>query len=79
VLGRCIWLDCAVAEDAPPVARLICMTDPSQESEPTQQTRPKKGEPIEIPVPKKGDVMSFLEKTAKTPDPERAEEEREKS
>jgi hypothetical protein len=37
---------------------------------PTQQTRPKKGEPIEIPVPKKADVMGFLEKTAKLPDPD---------
>lgn len=41
------------------------------DSEPTQKTRPKKGKPVEIPVPKKGDVMSFLEKAAKTPDPER--------
>jgi len=41
------------------------------EQEPTQQTKPKKGEPIEIPVPKKGDVMDFLEKTAKPPDPGR--------
>ena len=36
----------------------------------TQRTRPKKGEPIEIPVPKRGDVMAFLEKTAKLPDPD---------
>jgi hypothetical protein len=41
--------------------------------EPTQQTKPKKGRPIEIPVPKKGDVMDFLEKTARTPDPERSD------
>lgn len=39
----------------------------------TQQTQPKKGEPIEIPMPKKGDVMDFLEKAAKTPDPDRPE------
>jgi hypothetical protein len=38
--------------------------------EPTQQTQPKKGEPITIPVPKKGDVFDFLEKVARTPDPE---------
>jgi hypothetical protein len=38
--------------------------------EPTQKTQPKKGKPVEIPVPKKADVMSFLEKAAKTPDPE---------
>jgi hypothetical protein len=42
------------------------------DSEPTQQTQPKKGEPITIPVPKKGDVMDFLEKTAKLPDPDAA-------
>ena len=42
-------------------------TDP----EPTQQTRPKKGEPVTIPVPKKADVLDFLEKVAKTPDPDR--------
>ena len=48
----------------------IVMTD--HEPEPTQQTKPKKGEPIEIPVPKKRDVMDFLEKVAKTPDPERS-------
>jgi hypothetical protein len=47
---------------------------PEKPSEqPTQQTRPKKGKPVEIPVPKKGDVMSFLEKAAKTPDPERSD------
>jgi hypothetical protein len=36
----------------------------------TQQTKPKKGKPIEIPVPTRGDVMDFLEKTAKLPDPD---------
>jgi hypothetical protein len=36
----------------------------------TQPTQPKKGKPVEIPIPKKGDVMSFLEKAAKTPDPD---------
>ena len=43
-------------------------------AEPTQQTKPKKGRPIEIPVPKRGDVMHFLEKTAKLPDEERPKE-----
>ena len=46
------------------------------EAEPIQQTRPKKGTPVEIPVPKKGDVMDFLEKTAKLPDPDRPRGER---
>jgi hypothetical protein len=41
-------------------------------AEPTQQTKPKKGEPITIPVPEKADVMAFLDKVAKTPDPERS-------
>jgi len=41
------------------------------DAEPTQKTQPKKGEPVEIPIPKKGDVMDFLEKTAKLPDPDR--------
>jgi hypothetical protein len=40
------------------------------DAEPTQQTQPKKGKPITIPVPKKGDVMDLLEKTAKLPDPD---------
>lgn len=44
--------------------------------EPTQQTRPKKGDPVEIPVPKKRDVLSFLEKVATTPDPERSDDAR---
>lgn len=39
----------------------------------TQQTKPKKGEPITIPVPKKGDVLDFLEKVAHTPDPDRSD------
>jgi hypothetical protein len=43
-----------------------------QDPNPTQQTKPKKGEPVTIPVPKKRDVMDFLEKTAKLPDPDRA-------
>jgi hypothetical protein len=42
-------------------------------AEPTQPTKPKKGKPVEIPVPKRGNVMDFLEKAAKLPDPERAE------
>jgi hypothetical protein len=41
--------------------------DPQREPTPTQQTKPAKGEPATIPVPKKGDVLAFLEKVAKTP------------
>jgi hypothetical protein len=47
------------------------MANEHDHKEPTQKTRPKKGEPVTIPVPKKGDVLSFLEKVAKTPDPDR--------
>jgi hypothetical protein len=43
------------------------------DAEPTQQTKPAKGKPIEIPVPKRGKVMDFLEKVAKTPDPGRSD------
>ena len=43
----------------------------SHDSEPTQQTQPKEGEPIAIPVPKEDDVMGFLEKTATLPDPDK--------
>ncbi len=32
--------------------------------EPTQKTRPKKGEPIEIPVPSKDQIMGDFEKIA---------------
>jgi hypothetical protein len=35
---------------------------PKQEK--TQKTQPKKGEPIEIPVPKKRDVMGVLKRAA---------------
>lgn len=50
--------------------------DDQHGAEPTQQTQPKKGEPITIPVPKRGDVMAFFEKTAKLPDPDRSGAER---
>lgn len=33
----------------------------------TQLTQPKKGEPIEIPVPSERDVMDLLEKVAHAP------------
>ncbi len=46
------------------------MSDTDQQ--PTQQTKPAKGKPIEIPVPKEADVMAFLEKTARLPDPDRS-------
>jgi hypothetical protein len=32
--------------------------------EPTQRTQPKKGEPIEIPVPKRDDVLRVFDRAA---------------
>lgn len=43
----------------------------THDPEPIQQTKPAKGKPVTIPVPKRGDVMAFLEKAAKVPDPDR--------
>jgi hypothetical protein len=53
-------------------ATLLWVAD-DQEPQPMQKTRPKKGEPIEIPVPKKRDVMELLEKAAKTSGPDRGD------
>jgi hypothetical protein len=53
------------------------MTDDDHGPEPTQQTKPAKGKPVTIPVPKKRDVLDFLQKVATTPDPERSEAARE--
>lgn len=42
------------------------MPDPDKhDREPTQPTRPKKGEPIEIPVPKFGAIRDAIRKVAK--------------
>jgi hypothetical protein len=43
------------------------MTDDDQEQEPTptQQTKPAKGEPIEIPVPKRDEIEDLLSRAAK--------------
>jgi hypothetical protein len=53
------------------------MTDEGYER--TQETTPKGHDkdgkpyaPIEIPIPERGDVMDFLEKAAKLPDPDRS-------
>jgi len=40
----------------------------SKPAEPTQPTQPAKGEPVEIPVPKRGDVLGDLRKVAKPPE-----------
>lgn len=36
----------------------------SKKQEPKQPTQPKEGEPVEIPVPKRGDVLGDLAKVA---------------
>jgi hypothetical protein len=36
------------------------MREPRQASQPTQQTQPKKGEPIEIPIPKEDDFEKLV-------------------
>ncbi len=41
------------------------MADDPHELEPTQQTQPKKGEPNEIPVPTREQVLQGLKKLAK--------------
>jgi len=38
-----------------------------EKREPTQKTKPKKGKPVEIPVPKRSEFDRLLEKAAKPP------------
>jgi hypothetical protein len=38
--------------------------DPRREPTPTQKTKPAKGEPIEIPVPKREDIENLLNRAA---------------
>lgn len=42
----------------------------SQTDELTQKTQPKKGEPIEIPVPEKSQIMGDFEKIATSTQPD---------
>lgn len=39
----------------------------SEEEQPTQKTQPKKGEPVEIPVPTRGEFEAFVRKVAGRP------------
>lgn len=43
------------------------MTEPEPEPEPTQKTQPKKGQPVDIPVPTRGEFESFVRKVAGSP------------
>jgi hypothetical protein len=45
--------------------------DRKPEATKTQQTHPKKGEPIEIPVPKREDFDRFIRATVKDKRPEK--------
>jgi len=39
-----------------------------EQQEPTQKTQPKKGRPIDIPVPKREEIEALLTKAAKPSD-----------
>jgi hypothetical protein len=40
---------------------------PGNDQKPTQKTQPKKGKPVEIPVPKRSDFDKLLERAEKRP------------
>lgn len=46
----------------------------NEPNEDTQKTRPKKGEPVEIPIPDKNQIMSDFEKIATSEPPEESED-----
>ncbi len=46
----------------------LWMAEEEQEREATQLSQPKKGKPIEIPVPKRGDFEQLVTRAAKAPD-----------
>lgn len=41
------------------------VTDDEHDKQPTQKTQPKKGRPIDIPVPKREDIERLLTKAAR--------------
>jgi hypothetical protein len=45
------------------------MTDDKHAPKPTQQTKPKKGDPVEIPVPKISTFRAAIRKVAKPTKP----------
>lgn len=48
------------------------MPDPDKHGqEPTQKTQPKKGEPVDIPVPKVSTIRAAIRKVAKPDKPDR--------
>ncbi len=40
-----------------------------EDKQPTQKTQPKKGKPVEIPIPKRDAVLRDLQKLAQPKDP----------
>jgi hypothetical protein len=47
------------------------MTKDPHGAKPTQKTRPKKGKPIEIPIPKRSAFEKLLRRAEKPPEPKR--------
>lgn len=50
------------------------MGEKQQHREPTQHTKPARGEPVEIPVPARDDFERLIEHAANTPDDGQDEE-----
>lgn len=51
-----------------PTLEVVMGKQPSEDDQPKQKTQPKKGEPVEIPVPPKSQVMRDFEKIATVDD-----------
>lgn len=52
---------------------IVPMANDQHAQEPTQPTRPKEGEPVEIPVPKVSTIRAAIRKIAQPVKPERGE------
>lgn len=66
LLARLGGLLAAFSAAWPSGASILGVAD-DPEPRPTQLTRPRKGKPVEIPVPSERDVMGLLEKVARAP------------
>jgi hypothetical protein len=47
------------------------MADNDHDAQPTQKTQPKKGDPVEIPIPTRDAVLRDLMKVAPRPEPKK--------
>jgi hypothetical protein len=47
------------------------MADDMHDAEPTQHTQPKKGKPVEIPVPKVSTIRAAIRRVAQAQEPKR--------